>query len=912
MNPNPRSEVVALESLFAGAFLAVANALGDAIKDEAASFALKEVLKRLSQDPKNAPLVQFAEKVDERLQAASTETDIPLPELREKKWRVDWITKFFDWRDNPPPPVSYLPHFGPIEQLRLTLEPLLMQRGASREDCDRFFLRFHKSLGKLSREPWLREAFEGLRQYDLEKKLDEHLDRTARLREFRMNAADPPLFETFVEPRGIMLDARNWESHCKLPKNSTETAKDLFNDYFKNERFRNDSLRHPVLFVGADFGIGKSSFARMLAAEMARNFLRMQTGFVPVFFPLKRCGGDPVEIRNYLRASGLLSIDGPEICLFLDALDESGPVESAYVERMWSQVADLEALLPAGTRFVMTSRLILGPTGKVADLIRNKLNGMYLRVLGFNPAQVEQWFERLGANPGFEWARGCNLEKLQGIGLTEEEYGKPLYLWMISALARQGDINPGDMTLPMGRTGLYLLFMNLVSRSAKPVKTVCEGNPAAGGDKDSDKREVMARHILQQLAAIRNLTPKDVGLSDKMVMKCLDKNRQEVYGELGGEKFLALSYFGHAGDRLEFTHLSFKEFLLAEYLLGVFLQAAATGGDILDHRVRLCVGEVSNEAAAFLQDLAEGLGTLKNTDDGKWEKLMAPFLKAVAQNCRPLDNVIGHAHRIERIEELTEDAVDAAARMFEDDRPIFLVSKDDAIEPKQVHGDYRACTLPYPHMKHPVYQDRWLSLLVGKALIFCEKKDGAPFLLKVRNMEGKNIFGVLIAGTFNLPAWAFGLLEAADLSGANLSEAKLIDANLIGANLNDADLRGANLRGADLRGAKLNAADLSGAKLRGANLSDANLRGAKLIKAELSGANLSGADLSDANLNGANLRGAKFRGVDLSDADLSGADLRGANLRGAKLRGADFWGALNMTDVQKVNAREAGAINVPD
>jgi uncharacterized protein YjbI with pentapeptide repeats len=919
--------VVALESLFAGAFSAVANALSDAAKEKAASLVLNEVLEKLSQDSKNTPLVQFVEKVDKCLQDASTDTDIPLPELREKRWRVDWITKFFDWRDGPPAPVSYLPHFGPIEQLRLTLEPLLMQRGASRDDCDRFFLRFHKNLGKLTGEPWLKKAFKGLRQYDLEKKLNEHLDRTSRLREFRMNAADPPLFETFIEPRGVMLKADEWESHCELPEDSTKAAKDLLNDYFDNERYRNDSLQHPVLFIGADFGIGKSSFTRMLAAEMARDFLRMKTGFVPVFFPLKRCGGDPSEIRSYLRASGLLSAAGPKLCLFLDALDESGQVESAHVERMWSQVADLEELLPPGTRFVITSRLILGPTGKVADVIRNKLNGMYLRVLGFSPAQVEQWFEQLGANPGFEWAMGCNLDKLQGIGLTEEEYGKPLYLWMISALARQGDIDPTDMTLPMGRTGLYLLFMNLVSRSAKPVKAICEANPAACGDEGANKQDVMARHILQQLAAIRNLTPQNDGLSDKRVMQCLDKDRQEIYRELGGERFLALSYFGHARDRFEFTHLSFKEFLLAEYLLGIFLQAAVTDRDILDSRVRLCIGKVSTEAADFLRDLAGGLAVLKGADNEKWGKLLHPFLKAVALNCRPLDRVIGQSDCIERIEELIQDAVKAAARMFQDDRPIFLVSDEDEIKPKPVLEKYCAYTLPYLHMKHPVYQDRWLSLLVGKAFVSSKKEDGAPFPLRVRNMESKNLFEVLIAGTSKLPTWGLWLLEGADLSMANLTRANLTRADLTMANLTKADLTmasltRANLTRADLTRANLIRADLIMADLTRADLTRADLNGADLTRADLTRADLTVGDLCGANLSRANLSGADFTGTNLSRANLTGANLTGANLSRANLTGtnltgtnlnkADFKDALIMDDDQKDYARNNGAINVSD
>ncbi|MBI1207965.1 MAG: NACHT domain-containing protein [Azospirillum sp.] len=74
---------------------------------------------------------------------------------------------------------------------------------------------------------------------------------------------------------------------------------------------------------------------------------------------------------------------------------------------------------------------------------------------------------------------------------------------------------------------------------------------------------------------------------------------------------------------------------------------------------------------------------------------------------------------------------------------------------------------------------------------------------------------------------------------------------------------------------------LAGQDLSGANLSGADLSGANLFRANLSGADLSGADLSGANLSGADLSGADLFRANLSGADLSHAILLGANLREA-------------------------------
>jgi uncharacterized protein YjbI with pentapeptide repeats len=128
--------------------------------------------------------------------------------------------------------------------------------------------------------------------------------------------------------------------------------------------------------------------------------------------------------------------------------------------------------------------------------------------------------------------------------------------------------------------------------------------------------------------------------------------------------------------------------------------------------------------------------------------------------------------------------------------------------------------------------------------------------------------------------WEETVLPTSFLRGARLRSANLRDADLIGADLRDANLRDADLIGADLRRADLRRANLRDADLIGANLRDADLIRADLRRANLRGANLRGADLRDADLRDANLRDANLRRADLRRADLRDADLRGVDLRG--------------------------------
>lgn len=145
----------------------------------------------------------------------------------------------------------------------------------------------------------------------------------------------------------------------------------------------------------------------------------------------------------------------------------------------------------------------------------------------------------------------------------------------------------------------------------------------------------------------------------------------------------------------------------------------------------------------------------------------------------------------------------------------------------------------------------------------------------------------------------------ANFKGAKLEEVNLAGSYLRGANFEGADLDSADLSGADLRDVNLRSATLELASLDGANLADANMRGvsadgadfteANLIRASLVNAELS-ADFVDARLKGANLAGANLgraflMGSDLERANLAGASLAGANLERANLAGASLVGA---------------------
>lgn len=161
----------------------------------------------------------------------------------------------------------------------------------------------------------------------------------------------------------------------------------------------------------------------------------------------------------------------------------------------------------------------------------------------------------------------------------------------------------------------------------------------------------------------------------------------------------------------------------------------------------------------------------------------------------------------------------------------------------------------------------------------------------------------IIGYSCSLDVSAFLRIAGVFLSGINLSHVDLISTYLVGANLSHANLTETSLSMAYLSGANLSGSNLSGAYLTGANLSGANLSYANLTRANLHSTDLFRADLRHANLTGTNLRSA-----DLSGADLSSVNLKGANLSDADLQNITWDDNTNWQEVQGLDM----AVNVPD
>ena len=761
---------------------------------------------------------------------------------RNKKLNKNW--QKYDYH-------TFLPMFEPIAQIKDLVEFLLQKQIISEHDRNKFHKNINLKIEKLSSDKKLSETLRLLSLNQDYKESTRYLLKLYELRNHRLTPEDPPLHAIYISTRGQLLSADTWGENPKLWGNHHDVEK-LINQYFtKRDKYPRSKQ---ILFIGAEFGVGKTSYLQMKASNMANEYLKTRKGLYPIYLSLKLCDGDPARIRSEL--SDYIPPSGHPVCLLLDALDESGPVTNEYIKTIIRAVEDLMSELPKLSRCIITSRLILGTNGAVAGHIKAVLQyGVakeqtepnYILIKGFTTSKhVDQWIRKQRMYRPDIWGKNICFADMARLGLNDEELQKPLYYWIISQLAMNKIIIVGEKML-MGRTGLYMHFIQFVSSKCKTKYEQSE---------DSNTT-YKARHLLRRIAVIRNIMQDDNGLSHDHVKNCLNKKSCEAkfYKELGEAEFLAMSYFGQRRHNFEFSHLSFREYLLAEDIISSILFASVSDHGSLEKH-RFCVGPISEATQSFIHDMTFGL--IGCSKFKQYVNFFSPFLAS----CSIASSSFSNSRN--SIKKLIQDTVQMMAHWVADERPS-LIEPPGESEKSITHFGQKILSYSKPINFKELYQERWLALLVGKSLQYALEQE-KDFLNEHSEIIGSSLCSLINSSHKGFYSWQLELLN-----NSNLDNITAKHCNITGANLSNATLRNANFAHSDL-----SYADFTGADLTNANFEQANL----------SYTTFDNTTVKRANFTGACFRGSTIRNTDFNGSTLSYADFRDSMMRHVVLAGS--------------------------
>ncbi len=650
------------------------------------------------------------------------------------------------------------------------------------------------------------------------------------------------------------------QSHADAEEALLEPVEKLMEDYFSHKP--NDNI-NKILFILGDFGKGKSIFLKQYASKLAKEYLETGEGHFPVYFNLRQFHNYSSEyhlgvLSDFLLTDYGIRIDDPHFInknyvFLIDSLDESGDLSQGSIEKVINSVKAIQNLDKTKYR---TNRIVIASRPFDAGLsfhLKNhkphilkdgfgKKIDHYISLYGFTKVQFNNWLiDSLVANDVLKNVKSNTLthkikqsikqykyidvynELLKNDTLSRSELRRPIFAYMIFKLL----LSNMDF-YQVGKIGVYLSFINLLTREAKHIEDETDINL---------NLEFEFRNILHSTAALsmyeweknKHLELKKADICRTLEGEMTKETDNQIlarYKKTGVTEieFLSHSYFGENNNILHFQHKSFAEILLAEYYLKVFIKYALDEEfDVSEARVKLSIGMPSIQTVLFLIEmlrlLRSSAGAKVNKNVLQKRQLLFPLMASLSNNknnnlfCydiyyewfkkfkipvnstkypeESITNWYFDKEKIDKLINLSHQIIDANAE--------YVLVKGDAhtaLFDSEVFEtrDNKLRTIP-PNI------DKWLALLVGNVLYNNETKR-EYFNSKISKID--NLFEMVrnwnyYSSNDSAPFWAKPFFKGLDMSN-NDDEYNYQHINISGIDFSNSNLKNLNLSSSKISG----------------------------------------------------------------------------------------------------------------
>lgn len=616
---------------------------------------------------------------------------------------------------------------------------------------------------------------------------------------------------------------------------------------------RVDALR----VVSGGPGSGKSSFAKILAAALAEQGVRV------LFIPLHHIdAAQDVEeaVGAYLKRAGFFPTsplaaeeEEPRLILIFDGLDElamAGKIGEQTARDFLREVQKLTATKNAQRcriHVVMTGRELVVQSAS-SELRKDK---QVLHVLPYfipedERSQYVDSSKLLSRDDRDKWwaaygkATGKNFQTFPTV-LTGREMdeitGQPLLNYLVALSFVRGKL---DFTKEPNLNRVYEDLLRGVHERGYAENE----HPSLKdvGEEDFirilEEVGIAAWHGDGRTTTVREIQAHCEATGLHRLLESLQEG-----AKAGVTRLLTAFYFRHHGHRqdgertFEFTHKSFGEYLAARRVVRALaiieLQVGRRranpddGWDerrALEHWAAIC-GPSSMDPYLF-EFLRKEVEVREPAEVRKWQLTLAELLAAALRQSMPMEKLLVSsyaeaARQARNAEEALLAALNACARVTR--------------EPSRV---------PWPSQ---TAFGTWIARVQGQ-------RQGAENVLALECMSYLDMGGLV--------------LDISDLYGANLEASRLDGARLYFACLRRANLTNASLRDTEAREVRLDHANLAGAVLDGARLPGGDFRFANFAGASLQGTDLEGADLRGASVESDQLRSARIERASISKRPL--------------------------------------------
>lgn len=713
----------------------------------------------------------------------------------------------------------------------------------------------------------------------------------------------------YVEPTLKLMPKHTWILRSDSTVNE---GKDFVLENFVNGDKKN------ILIVAGSFGMGKSSLCKKWASDYAVNFMntkKITPPFIPILIELHKNGLEYSNIRG--RDETISSFLGSlyigkesekrKILLLIDIQqDYEGTLTNLMSElKTYEKYVNLKA--------VIFSRLEYSYFEDVLD--------DYVRLQYFSESQIDTFFDK-----DHYHIPELNYKALKEYNLEHEDICKPLFCWMIAQLYKKhgklAHFNP-SWTPEMRKTALYFEFIYGLNSG--------KVGPSVG----TEKNIRLEKKVLQEIAAIRQRSTERINAAKitKIIQQQRKQNRLE-YEEVEPPhiddveknedveksiEYILKSYFLQTeseSERIDFIHPSFKDYLLAEYIMEKIRQNKSylLNFPIPNHD---CIDFIYGWCQLF-------------TDEQTTDYLNKKFIEFRIRR-KNLKDFTDVGEKTETVQDIRSFLPEKCIR--EINRNTFLIPRYSGRTTNEM------ASLSYEDSAF-IWLHKWISLIMLNGLPGERRKNASmekllktsshlvpPFYKKLRNFDFKNadLSGVDFSGA-DVTGADF---TNADLKGANFSNAYLLETVFIDANLSNTNFTNAKVLKTNFEGADLSNSDFGGAKIShgifiDCILSQVNFSGSKFIEDDSlptlgnninniprSSADFSGSFILHCNLDNTKLDEVSFNGALLLSSDLSSAKLQNTKFHDTAIVNVEFYNSnlsnaeFIETTIEKVSFEKA-------
>jgi hypothetical protein len=366
---------------------------------------------------------------------------------------------------------SYLPDHPAVQEFKSRIVNYLREQGYDNTRVNDFVFRFDLYVeNNAGTDPILKEFNEYSKILQQYKDLVLYLKYVEDRKDYALGLDRKTLGEYYVNHQAVFTKVGDTARLADDEVRKRYLTNVNYVDKLIEEELLDQDRNRWYIVVGASFGIGKTSMARIIASRYGSNYLDKTEGltinktknYIPILVFLK--DGLRVEYGQYSLSNLFEKIIAPQdnrgssnrmILLILDALDE-------YSENvpLMDQLDNLHSKYPNIKVIITTSLEKLE-----ADLLlKHKIEtDTYLRLLQFTKTQVDEFFRKHGTELNGEY---LNYDKARELKLPIDELTTPLFAWILSCVIiydRAFKIQHGvHFNSKMMKSYLYLLFLQHV------------------------------------------------------------------------------------------------------------------------------------------------------------------------------------------------------------------------------------------------------------------------------------------------------------------------------------------------------------------------------------------------------------------------------------------------------------------